>query len=152
MEISDKWKQREEMKVKKIISLLLVLVIATGLCACGGNSKLSKEEMLSQAEELNQREMLVEMDSNINRAETNYNDKIVSLSDITVADISSDHITTRNGYNISGIDVSMLIIDVYLSDEDMVKVNKYDEISVVGVLKIVSSRSAELHNAYLIEN
>ena len=138
--------------MKKIISLLLVLAIVSGLCACGSNSKMSKDEMLKQTEEVNLREMLVEMDSNINRAKTNYDNKVVSVADVKIANVSSNYVTTGIGYDISGIDVSMLVIDMYLSDEDMTKVNKYDEVSVVGVLKIMTDRSIELHNAYLIED
>ena len=131
--------------MKKLLSLLLIVVMALALCACGGPSK---EEMLEQATKLDCFQMVRDANENVKRAQQEYNGKIVRIENAP-ANFDSRGKTLEARYMVPGY--TSMMVKIKLSEEDLLTVNDGDHISVVGVLKINNKYDATLSNAYLAE-
>lgn len=129
--------------MKKAISLFLLVFLIAGLCAC--EKSTSKEEMLANAIELNWSDVHDEFLDNEARAKKNYDGKVVKWT-AKIYDISDKSVTmaneTYNGLPLNGI-------TVYLSNEDIIELDKYERITVVGKLNLSSFTS--ISNAFIVE-
>lgn len=110
-------------------------------------TKISKEEMLNQAIELDYTTINNEKFDNIARATEKYVGKIFTYT-ATVTDISTDHCfifeELPNGRHIKPV-------EVYLSTEDLTKISKGDNITIVGKLdKLDMGMNLTIKQAYLI--
>lgn len=134
--------------MKKIIALFMTVVTIFCLCACGGNSvkKDNKEEMISQAMVLDWEEVYDEYISNKARADNKYGGKIVKWTG-TIYDIDTKYVSMANKtYN--GLPVNAIY--VYLSKDDIAKLDKYTDITVVGKFSFGSLQS-HITNAFIVE-
>ena len=130
--------------MKKLFSLLLVFAMVLSLCSCI-SSVPSKEEMISNAIELNWEKVNKERQENIVRAQNEYNDSIVKWT-AKVYNINNGYVTMSNkSYNGVPID----FINVYLSNDDIAKLEKLQEVTVVGKLSI--SAGGSINDAFIIE-
>ncbi|MBE6689580.1 MAG: hypothetical protein E7588_09980 [Ruminococcaceae bacterium] len=129
--------------MKKAISLFLLISLIMCLCACGKTA--SKEDMLANAIELNWSDVYSEFLANEARAKNNYNGKVVKWT-AKIYDISDKSVTMANEtYN--GLPLNA--ITVYLSNEDIIELDKYKKITVVGKLNLSSFTS--ISNAFIVE-
>ena len=129
--------------MKKVISLFLLISLIICLCACGKTA--SKEDMLANAIELNWSDVHSEFLANEARAKNNYNGKVVKWT-AKIYDISDKSVTMANEtYN--GLPINA--ITVYLSNEDIIELDKYKKITVVGKLNLSSFTS--ISNAFIVE-
>lgn len=120
--------------MKKIIMLILTLIMAFTLAACGSSevaeeaeeSKTSKEDMLAVAEECSATDVQNESIENIVRAKQSFCNKTLLLKGC-VRDIKEDHIELSSFYGAN------YMVDVYLSVDDLVVLEKGQSIVVVGV-------------------
>ena len=120
--------------MKKLLALMLAAVLALSLVACGGGSEtgdnntpsggedstpsMTKEEMLETATALNLAELRNEFNENKVRAESTYIGNIFTFTDF-VREIGTDCIAMSNFY-------------VYLPKEEIIELNRYDMITIVG--------------------
>lgn len=128
--------------MKKLISILLALIICISLCACG--SSMTKEEMFSQAEEINPSDIISTLEENLVKGKETYDGKVVKFTDFLVSDIEDWGFESYYKVNYT------LTTSVYLSKEDILNLKTNDCVTVVGVLKVVSETDIELKNAYIV--
>ena len=128
--------------MKRKITIILILVLVLSLVGCGNSnnqatdiqSKMSKEEMLAIAEEVDTADIFTETNNNQVKAESLYCGKTLKLSG-EVVKVEKDHIVILcDGYNFS------VLIDVYLSAEEMAMVNNSQIIAVVGNVSKLEER------------
>ena len=132
--------------MKRTITVILILALVVSLVACGNSnndqvidnppeqSKMSKEEMLTIAEEVDTADIFTETNNNQVKAESLYCGKVLKLSG-EVVKIERDHIVILcDGYNFS------VLIDVYLSTEEIAMVNNSQIIAVVGNVSKLEER------------
>ena len=116
--------------MKKLLAALLSLIFVFSLSACGQ----SREKMLNNAIELNWKEVSEEYLANEARATNDYDGKIVKWT-ATVYDIDTKSVEmaseTYNGLPSNSI-------TVYLSKEEIINLDKYKVITVVGELHLGS--------------
>lgn len=111
--------------MRKRIALLLAAVLALSLVACGNGedstpeeTAMTKEQMLEQAQELNLADLRTEFRENQVRAEDTYIGNIFTFTDF-IREIGTDCIAMSNVY-------------VYLPKEEIMELNRYDMITIVG--------------------
>lgn len=126
--------------MKKAISLLLALVLCLSLCACGGGNetpeteapsettapdvtKLSKEELLTQALAVDYTTINNDSFENLAKAKSLYCNATLKL-DGTVYEIKEDHVRIGNGLSWG--------VSVYLPTEELIDLEKWQRIVVVG--------------------
>lgn len=115
--------------MKKILAMVCAVAACLSLVACGGSgtgtvkSKMSKEEMMTQAVEADATDINNESFENVARAKQNYCNKILKLKG-TIQSIEEDHI--QLGCN------STYVIDVYLPMEELVTLDDGQQVVVVG--------------------
>lgn len=127
--------------MKKVLALLLPVFLIFSLSACGQN----KEKMLNDAIELNWKEVYNEYLSNEARAINNYDNKIVKWTAV-VYDIDKKSVEmaseTYNGLPSNSI-------TVYLSKDEIINLEEYQVITIVGELHLGSFTS--ISNAFIVE-
>lgn len=111
--------------MKKLIAILLVAVMCLPLTACGGEVKMSKDEMLAIAEEYTATDIQNDSIENIARAKQKYCNKTILLSG-AVRNIQEDYIELSAMYSAN------YIIDVYLPIDELVLIEQGQYITVVG--------------------
>ena len=122
--------------MKKVTALILAFVLCLTLIACGQPTadveqattaapKQTKEEMLSVAEECSATDLQNDSIENIVRAKQKYCNKTLLLSGY-VRDIKEDHIELSSFYGAN------YMVDVYLSMDELVLLDRGQSISVVG--------------------
>lgn len=111
-------------QIKRILSLLLVVAMCLGLCACGDKTP-TKEELLAVAEEFSANDIQNDSIQNIVSAKQKYCNKTLLLSG-TVRSIQEDYIELSASYG------SNYMIDVYLSLDELVLLEQGQKITVVG--------------------
>ena len=124
--------------MKKLLSLVLTTVMVLSLAACGGNSALTKEEMISQAENVPSFTTIYN-DTLSNKANVKslYCDKIISTSG-QVSVIEEDYVVLTG---LPGEGTSMdIVMDVYLSTEEIRELGICDVITVVGYVSSLEER------------
>lgn len=114
--------------MKKILLCLLCGVLLFGVTGCG---KLSKDEMLKSAEILEITKLRSKMLENLSRAKSDYNNKVYKYTDY-IYSIKDDYIYL-------GADN----IKVYLSAEEINKLSRGQQISIVGKLENLSLETEE---------
>lgn len=128
--------------MKRFICSTLATVVLLSLCACGS---LSKEEMLATAITLDWDAVHDEYLANEARAKENYDGKIVKwTAKVYEIDANSAHMANET-YN--GLPVNA--IDVHLSKDDLIKLDKYKTITIVGKLKL--THFSDIVNAYIVD-
>ncbi len=136
-----------------IIGAIIVAAIVVGIII-NNSRKMSKEDMLQVAEELNTMELTSALQDNILNAKEKYNNHVF-IHKGYVEVIESDHIKVG-------------IIDVYLDKDTLKTLNKGQRIEVVGLLNNVDIKTstktvagttyedkqttAEMKNAYCIND
>ena len=127
--------------MKKILAILLSITFVLSLTACGANHEkmlsdandgANHEKMLSDAIELNWKEVYDEYLANEARAKNEYDGKIVKWT-ATVYDINEDYVTMANE-TYAGLPANS--ISVYLSKEELMELEDFQEITVVGKLSL----------------
>ena len=132
--------------MKRTMTAILILLFVISLVACGKSnndqvtdippdqSKMTKEEMLSIAEEVDTADIFTETNNNQVKAEALYCGKVLKLSG-EVVKIEKDHIVILcDGYNFS------VLIDAYLSAEEIAMVNNSQIVAVVGNVSKLEER------------
>lgn len=71
-----------------------------------------------------------------------YDGKIVRVNDLLISEIYSDHFSRMAIYPLIGV-------DVYLDDEDLLKIGVGGHVDVIGVLKITNG-DVELDKAFIV--
>lgn len=108
--------------------------------------KDNKEEMISQAMVLDWEEVYDEYLSNEARADNKYGGKIVKWTG-TIYDINTIYVRMANEtYN--GLPLNAIC--VYLSKDDIAKLDKYTDITVVGKFSFGAVES-QITNAFIVE-
>lgn len=110
--------------MKKIAALLLIAALCFSLSACGEKT-MTKDEMLDIAEEYSASDIQSDSLNNIVSAKQKYCNKTISVSG-RVRNIKENFIELSAHYN------SNYIIDVYLSEEELVTLEEGQEITIVG--------------------
>ena len=129
--------------MKKTLAILLSIIIILSLASCGQGQ--NREKILSSATELNWKEVNAQYLANEARAKNEYDGKIVKWT-AKIYDIDTDSVCMANEtYN--GLPLNA--IDVCLSNEDLVKLEKYKEITIVGELYL--SSFPKIKNAFVVE-
>ena len=129
--------------MKKTLAILLSIIIILSLASCGQGQ--NREKNLSSATELNWKEVNAQYLANEARAKNEYDGKIVKWT-AKIYDIDTDSVRMANEtYN--GLPLNA--IDVCLSNEDLVKLEKYKEITIVGELYL--SSFPKIKNAFVVE-
>ena len=133
--------------MKQTITAILIIAIVLSLVACVNNSnndqvtdtptehsKMTKEEMLTIAKEVDTADIFTETNKNKVKAESLYCSKVLKLSG-EVVKIEKDHIVILcDGYNFS------VLIDVYLPTEELAMVNNSQIVAVVGNVSKLEER------------
>lgn len=133
--------------MKQTITAILIIAIVLSLVACVNNSnndqvtdtptehsKMTKEEMLTIAKEVDTADIFTETNKNKVKAESLYCSKVLKLSG-EVVKIEKDHIVILcDGYNFS------VLIDVYLPIEELAMVNNSQIVAVVGNVSKLEER------------
>lgn len=123
--------------MKKAISLLLALVLCLSLCACGGGNDTpdtidtnapeeavpTKEELLAQALTVDYTTINNDSFENLAKAKSLYCNATLKL-DGTIYEIKEDHVRIGNGLTWG--------VSVYLPTEDLIALEKWQRIVVVG--------------------
>lgn len=135
-------------KLNSLIVLSIVAVLAIFLIGCSGNSNAvaSSSVNLDEAVELDWEKVYWEYEENEARASQNWDGKTVKWSSV-VEKIEKDYVTCRGFYFKNNYTAP---IDVYLSAEDLVKLNKGDAIIVVGEFSN-SNHFHKIYNAKLVD-
>ena len=134
--------------MKRILTLLMIFVMILELCACSN----AKEKMLLESEEVDLAQVHQEYRENAVRAKKLYEGKVVKctveVERITAYGLVETLIPKDKNGNM------YLPVDVYFKDDnDVVTLNKNDEITVVGKLHIVGDLyiySTSIRDAYLV--
>lgn len=114
--------------MKKWTALLLSLVMALSLTACGsGKNSMSKEELLESAEEVSFSSLASDTYENAVKAKETYCATPIQISG-WVQNIEEDHVTLWNGS--ASYDV---MIDAYLPAEDITTLVTGQKVTVVGI-------------------
>ena len=114
--------------MKKDLTLLIATLVCFSFVACGSSSKeskASKDDLLAVAEKCSATDIQNDSIENIVRAKQSYCNKTLLL-DGTVRTINEDHIELSASYGAN------YIIDVYLSEEELVLLESGQYITVVG--------------------
>ena len=111
--------------MKKIITLLLVVLLCFSLCACGKGKTLTKEELISTATITTD---IMTLQSAV------YNNKLKATEDYCNKPIivSGEVLMVEDNYVV--ICDSQVCLDAYLPTEDLVKISSNDTITVVGII------------------
>ena len=140
--------------MKKITLSILAIAMLLSFSACKNekSAKLTKEEMLAQAEEVKISDLTIEASSNLIRAEELYDDKIVKINNFTVDYMQSyeDYATAAMTYWADKNTV--MTITAKLPKEEIVKINKDDKITIVGVMDVTAEVYANINDAHIIVN
>lgn len=132
--------------MKKLLAILLAAVMCISFCACS----MSKEDMLSNAIDVHEKEILNQLNENLVIGKEIYNGKIAKFTDLLVTEITNYGFEAKYRYTFSNGGFTTLTTMVYLSKDDILTLHKGDTVSVVGELKVVSDITVKLKNAYLI--
>ena len=153
--------------MKKALSLILALVLCLSLCACGGESKLTKEDLLAKAQTVNADDILNEIGGNKARA-AKYIDSVYCITGhvleieenyaiVLAADTGdwNDHIHSDDwcAYAL------LAVFRVYLPTEELAELNKCENIQFVGKIESITTfayaaiepLSLEITNAFLVQ-
>ena len=148
--------------MKRIFSLILVLAMILSLCSCGSveqnSSKLSKEDMLMEAEEVSATDIQNDSIDNIVAAKQKYCNKTILLSG-SVRSIKENYIELSASFG------SNFMTDVYLSTDELSTLKTGQSITVVGTTtdKIIETSENvagftldynhyQMPNAYLVND
>lgn len=138
-------------KAKAIaIAIVIVLVI---VCAIGipfgykkwqerPFSEAEKQELINTVSVFDPDDIADECRSNYMAAGEKYDGKIVRVNDLLISEIYSDHFRRMASYPLIGV-------DVYLDDEDLLKIGVGGHVDVIGVLKITNG-DVELDKAFIV--
>lgn len=124
------WKMGRNEKMKKVIAILMAMALMLSMVACGGGSgtsQMTKEEMLAAVEDIDFDEISTEFSKNEQRAREliqTHIGSIIEYSDF-VESVGND--SAMIGHSI-----------VYLQEEDLLKLNKNEKITVVGIVDDIS--------------
>ena len=143
--------------MKKALSLILVLVLCVGLCACNKPGEetegMTKDKMITSATILKCGQLHEDYNENIVNANEKYIGKAFKVTG-WIFDISVDHISLTP--LVPGVDGTTFEgCSVYLENEDLKKVKKGEIITVVGEISAYHSSNMfaiEMRNAYLVDN
>lgn len=110
--------------MKKIIAVFLAVVMCFSLSACGAKTP-TKEELLAVATEFSANDIQNDSINNIVSAKQKFCNTTISVSGY-VRNIKEDHIELSAAYSAN------YIVDVYLSTDELVKLEQGQSITVVG--------------------
>ena len=143
--------------MKKAISLLLTLILCLSLCACGDTAKMTKEDMLAVAEEVNAKQINDDYDNQA-RAKQLYCGKTLKITG-KVEEIHEDYILLGGA-----TENYCPAVWVYLSTDDLVLLEQGQQITIVGQTETELRKAAdfwamlgaesdflEMKQAYLVE-
>ena len=116
---------------------------------------IQKEGMLAEAQHIDIATIAKDAENNINIAKENYDNKIITTN-VVVNDIEEDSVKCAGSweymlYALQGIATSDTTI-YFADNDDLLKVNKGEQIKVVGQVEVFNNNSYYLHNAYLLSD
>ncbi len=114
-----------------------------------------REEMLAEAQHIGIVGIAMDAEENINIAKENYDNKIITTN-VVVNEINEDSVRCAGSwgymlYALRGVAISDTII-YFADNDDLLKVNKGEQIKVVGQVEVSSDILFYLHNAYLLSD
>lgn len=147
---------------KSIIFTVIAVALMLSMTACGG-SKMTKDEMLKDAVELEWKTVALEVSKNQVAAEQKYQGTICKMTGYIGRIYDADYIELEwysdddppvfeEGW---GDETEMFLaksaLRMDLEDEDAAKVLKGDAVTVVGRLDSIMVNGTHLNNAFLVE-
>ena len=105
-------------------------------------SEAEKQELINTVSVFDPDDIADECRSNYMAAGEKYDGKIVRVNDLLISEIYSDHFSRMAIYPLIGV-------DVYLDDEDLLKIGVGGHVDVIGVLKITNG-DVELDKAFIV--
>ncbi len=116
----------------------------------------TKEEMLAEAQRINIETIADEAENNINIAKTKYDGKIYTTGAV-VNRINEDYIQCACswGYILNALQGMDLFSDTtiyFANSDDLLKLNKGDNIKVIGKFELSGSGNYTIKNAYLLDD
>lgn len=119
--------------MKKLLTILLVAVLALSLAACGGGSDtpeaatMTKDEMLKDATEVTMSELYDSTYNNVLKAKEDYCDKVIQVT-TAVVEIQDDHAVLSNTSILDEV-----VLDVYLPTEELMELQVNQRVTVIGI-------------------
>lgn len=117
--------------MKKIIALLLASLLCFSICACGGDEKLTEEELLKTAVSTDIQTLQTAAYENKLKAKEDYCNKSIIISG-TVLSVEEDYVVLH--------DSSKVFLDAYLSVDDLTSISSGDRITVVGIISDIQDK------------
>ena len=134
--------------MKKILAMLLAITMCISITACGGADPKAKEaELVASTPMLNLDELWYSMYANEASAKMNYDGKMFQVK-VTVLNIG----TNSFEYIYKDDWGSTHFFEVYLPTETLATLTSGEHITVLGELKLSSSSSASLHDAFIVDD
>lgn len=115
--------------MKKIIFLLLTFIMCISLCSCS-NSRLSKEEMLENSQELSIDDMANTIKDNIINARNKYEGNTYKITGF-ITTINEDCVIINE------------FITAYLSQEDLIQISNNQKVDIVGTIENIDSKQVD---------
>lgn len=140
--------------MKKLLALLLAVILCFALVACGGNSGSKKEDPIAEqtklietTSELNLDSMWLTAEGNQARASQIYTGNMYKVK-VRVMNISNNY------FEYSYIDAfgRSRRIQVYMPIEILATLNNGDHIMVLGKFNLLSSSSAQITDAFVVDS
>lgn len=128
---------------KKFLTILTMMLLAVSLIGC----KPSKEEMIANAIKMDWQE--IHDDQNSARSEAKYGKGLVKWTG--KVDIIDNKYAIMYGDEYLGHLISPIVY-VYLSQEDLSKLNKNDTVTVVGKFEMPSNTYININEAILVDS
>ena len=118
-------------------------------------TNIRREEMLAEAQHIDIVTIAKDAENNINIAKENYDNKIITTN-VVVNEIDEDSVKCAGSwdyilYALRGVAISDTTI-YFADNDDLLKVNKGEQIKVIGQVEVYSDTSFYLHNAYLLSD
>jgi len=110
--------------MKKILAFTLTLLMVLSLCACGGSSNATKEDLMNSAESVSIDTIDNDTVSNIAKAKSLYCGKDLLIEGF-IFEITEKYVSLSGGGN-------NVFIDAYLSADELAQVDTNQKIAIVG--------------------